>query len=181
MAGRTPHEAVHNFFDPLRQALSCVTNEILLVGGGYQPAPTPHVLTLSHSPAILGRDRRLALKLIQQYRIIEHGGPRGPWRVAIAAYYYTVEDAREPGHEIFAYHWHPHERTAIHYPHFHLYQGAGDISDTVRKAHFPTGRMAVEDVLRLLITQFEVIPLRDDWQSVLDRTSAAYEEWRTWS
>ena len=50
--------------DPDRQALACVTNEILLVRSGYHPSPMPHSLTLSNSPAILGRDRRLALKLI---------------------------------------------------------------------------------------------------------------------
>jgi hypothetical protein len=52
--------------------------------------------------------------------------------------------------------------------------------DEVRKAHFPTGRLAFEDVLRLVITQFGVIPLRDDWETMLERTQAAFEDWRTW-
>jgi hypothetical protein len=33
--------------------------------------------------------------------------------------------------------------------------------DDVRKTHFPTGRIAFEDVLRLVITQFGMIPLRN--------------------
>jgi hypothetical protein len=181
MAGKNPHEAVDNFVTPLRQALACVTNEILLVGGGYYPSSSPHAVTLSHNPAVLGRDRRLALTLIQQYRIIEDDVPRGPWKVRTVAYNYTVEEATGSGHEIFAYHWHPRERTARHFPHFHLYQGAGGIHEAVRKAHFPTGRIAIEDVLRLLITEWGVKPLHNDWEAILDRTSAAFQDWRTWS
>ena len=180
MAGKTPPEAVHNFLEPLQLALSCVSQEVLTVRGGYYPSATPHALTLGNSPAILGHDRRLALKVVQHYRIIEHEGARGPWKVRTVAYNYTVEEAGGAGREMFAYHWHPNERTAITFPHFHLYQGAGAMRDEVRKAHFPTGRLAFEDVLRLVITQFGVIPLRDDWETMLERTQAAFEDGRTW-
>ena len=91
-----------------------------------------------------------------------------------------MEEAGEPGREIFAYHWHPNERTAITFPHFHFYRGAGAMRDDVRKAHFPTGRIAFEDVLRLVVTQFGVIPLRNDWETILDRTQTAFENWQTW-
>jgi hypothetical protein len=60
-----------------------------------------------------------------------------------------VEEAGGPEREMFAYHWHSNERTAITFPHFHLYQGSGAMRDEVRKAHVPTGRLAFEDVLRL--------------------------------
>jgi hypothetical protein len=113
--------------------------------------------------------------------VIEHEGPRGPWKVNTVAYYYTVEEAYHQGHELFAYHWHPNERSPITYPHFHIYQGAQVSRDDVRKAHFPTGRIAFEDVLRLVITQFGVIPLRNDWEAVLDTTQSVFEEWRTWA
>ena len=180
MAGKTPPEAVRNFLEPLQHALSCVSQELLTVRGGYHPSGTPHALTLGNSPAILGRDRQFALKVIQHYRIIEHEGVRGPWKVRTVAYYYTVEEAGESGREMFAYHWHPSERTAITFPHFHLYQGAGPMRDDVRKAHFPTGRVSFEDVLRLVITQFGVLPLRDDWAAILDQTQTAFEDWHTW-
>ena len=42
------------------------------------------------------------------------------------------------------------------------------MGDDVRKAYFTTGRIALEDVLRLVITQFGVIPLHDDWETILD-------------
>jgi hypothetical protein len=82
---------------------------------------------------------------------------------------------------MFAYHRHPNERSPMTYPHIHLYQGAQVSRNGVGKAHFPTGRIALEDVLRLVITQFNVIPLRNDWEAVLDTTQSAFEEFRTWA
>jgi hypothetical protein len=125
MAGRTPPEAVNNFLTPLQRALSCVTNAVLLVGGGYHVSTRPHVLLFQDNPVLLGHDRRFALKLIQQYRIVEDEEPRGPWKVSTVAYYYTVETpetSTAPPQEVFGYHWHPQERNAVTYPHLHLYQ-----------------------------------------------------------
>jgi hypothetical protein len=99
MAGKTPPEAVHNFLEPLQLALSCVSQEVLTVRGGYYPSATPHALTLGNRPAILGHDRRLALKVVQHDRIIEHEGARGPWKVRTVAYNYTVEEAGGAGRE----------------------------------------------------------------------------------
>ncbi len=67
MAGRTPREAVEAFLTPLQQALSCVTNEVLLVSGGYYPSTIPHALTISNSPARLGRDWRYTLRLSEDW------------------------------------------------------------------------------------------------------------------
>ena len=138
------------------------------------------MLGSSPSPAPLGHDRRLALDMIQHFRVIEAPVPHGPYRVQTVAYYYTVIEIDGPWREVFAYHWHPQGRSAITFPHFHLYQGSGTIRDEVRKAHFPTGRIALEEVLRLVIQEFGVRPLREDWDAILNRTQAAFEDWRTW-
>jgi len=175
MPGRTPSEAVENFLAPLRQVLSCVTQEVLFVSGGYYPSETPHALTLSNSPARLGRDRRYALRLIQHYRIVEDVVPRGPWTVQTVAYYYTIQEAHDPRREIFGYHWHPQGKSAVTYPHFHLYEGAGIDEHGVQQAHFPTGRVAVEDVLRLVIEEFAIEPLREDWNEVLTQRQSPFE------
>jgi hypothetical protein len=182
MAGNTPHEAVQNFLDPLRRSLSCVADAILLVGGGYYPSPKPHVLTLSDSPdpTPLGRDKRFTIMAVQHYHIIQQEGARGPWKVQTAAYYYTIGEAGDREREIFAYHWHPARPNPITFPHFHIYHGAEVGRDDIRKAHFPTGRVAFEDVLRLMITQFGVEPRRDDWDAIFSQAQSSFEEWRTW-
>ena len=184
MAGRTTFEAVQNFLDPLQRALSCVTQEVFSVGGGYHasPANTPqqrHVLTLHNSPAVLGRDRLFALDLVQHYRVVEDEGARGPWKVSTVAYYYTLTIAAT-AQEVLGYHWHPQGRSDVTYPHLHLYEGTGTLRHNLRKAHLPTGRIAVEDILRLAITHFLVTPLRKAWETILAETQDAFQQWRTW-
>jgi len=79
------------------------------------------------------------------------------------------------------YHWHPTGHSDVTYPHLHLYAGAGTLHHNLRKAHLPTARIAMEDVLRFVITQLRVIPLRGDWAVILTETQAAFEQWRLWA
>lgn len=180
MAGKTPHEAVQNYLTPLQRALSCVTQAVLSVGGGYHASPRQnpqhrHVLTMQPSPAVLGRDKRFALKLIQQYRVLESAGTQGPWAVSIVGYYYTFETLGPLPQEIVGYHWHPHGRSAVTFPHLHLHAGAGVVAHNLSKAHLPTGRIAVADVLKLAITHFGTAPLREDWETILETTHETFQ------
>ncbi len=184
MAGKTTAEAVQNFLDPLQRAMSCVTEAVLSVGGGYHasPANNPqqrHVLTIHNSPAVLGRDKHFALDLVQHYRVVEGEGAHGPWKVSTVAYYYTLLIAAT-AQEVLGYHWHPQGRSDVTYPHLHLYEGAGSLQHNLRKAHLPTGRIAVEDMLRLAIIHFRVLPLRQDWETILTETQDAFQQWRLW-
>jgi hypothetical protein len=179
MAGNNPREARQNFLQPLQQAMSCVTQGVLLTGKSPRD-PTLEVLTLSNAPVTMGRDGRFAISVDQQYRIVEDEGHRGPWKVKTIGYAYTLVDAANPARVILAYHWHPHGRNDITYPHLHIYQCAEIRRPDGREAHFPTGRIALEEVLRLMINEFGVTPLRPDWEAVLDRTQAAFNDWRTW-
>jgi hypothetical protein len=63
----------------------------------------------------------------------------------------------------------------VTYPHFHLYEGAGIDAHGVQQAHYPTGRVAVEDVLRLVIEEFAIEPLREDWNEVLTQRQSPFE------
>lgn len=89
------------------------------------------------------------------------------------------------GHEIIAYHWHPNQTDpggrVVAFPHLHLRYGAQVGRKQLQKAHLPTGRVAVEDLLRIAITEFGVSPLRNDWEDILGNTQSLYEKWRTWS
>ncbi len=181
MAGSTPAEAVQNFVEPIQKAVSCVTDGVLNVGGGYHPSETPHVLLLNGgSPVGLAGDSRLSLSVIQHYRIMEHAGARGPWKVSTGAYCYSLEDAE--GSEVMAYHWHPNQ-PGVTFPHLHMRADAQVGPKPLHKYHLPTGRVAIEELLRLAIKELgvEVRPRRrEDWEDVLDSAQAVYEEWRTW-
>ena len=180
MAGRTPALAVQAFVDPLQRAISCVTDEILSVGGGYHPASPPHLLSLRRGePVPLSGNSRLAIRIAQQYRIVEHDGPRGPWKVSSVAYRYALSD--QGGRDILAYHWHPWEGMPITWPHLHLDAGARIGREDLTRAHLPTGRVAVEDVIALAIGELGVRALRADWRDVLDQSLEAFRLWRTWA
>jgi hypothetical protein len=51
----------------------------------------------------------------------------------------------------------------------------------LERAHFPTGRVSVEEFLRLVIEAFDVRTRRRDWRAVLQQTQAAFSKWRTWA
>jgi hypothetical protein len=180
MAGKTAKEAVDNFLQPLQRAVSCVTRTVLLAGGGYYPRTSPHVVTLGDGgPVRLSADSHLSLSVTHHYRVVEDSEPhRGPWKVSSSGYLYSLEDG--DGREIISYHWHPTERSRITSPHLHLGAGAKVGYSHLVTAHLPTGRIALEQILRLAITELDVQPLRADWEQILNSTQQAYEEWRTW-
>jgi hypothetical protein len=171
LAGRTPAEAVQNYLDPLQRAVSCITDEVINVSGGYYVRDKPHLATLGRGlPVRLRAQQNLALILSQHYRIVEGEGERGPWKVQTTRYLYQVQ---ADGSEYLSYHWHPEGLSDRVRPHVHL-------ALDERRRHFPTGRVAAEDVIRLLIEDLDVEPRRSDWREILDETQAAFETWRTW-
>jgi hypothetical protein len=65
------------------------------------------------------------------------------------------------------------------WPHLHAH-GARDTL-TLHKLHLPTGRVALEAVVRFLIGDLNVAPRRSDWRTVLDRAEAHFRETRSWA
>jgi hypothetical protein len=105
-----------------------------------------------------------------QFRVVpdEDSG----WHVSTSQYEYYIQDDDE--RELIAWHWHP--ESTITYPHLHV--PAGPIH---HKTHVPTGRVSIEAVIRLLITEYGVPPIRDDWAAVLEDAEANFIRHRRWS
>jgi hypothetical protein len=178
MGFRKAYEAVHAFQESIQLALSRVTDDQVSVGGGYHAAAEPHLLVLNDGqPALLLAETALSLIVLHYYRVVKEGSGSRPWRVMSTAYYYGLEDG--DGQEVLAYHWHPEARSALTIPHLHLGAGAGHLRRELYRAHLPTGRIALEDFLRLAIRDFGVQPLHTDWQEVLEKAARMYEEMRT--
>lgn len=179
MAGKTAQEAVQNFLTPIQQAISCVTPSVLLVSGGYYVRAEPHLALIGDgAPVELQGESNVSLVVRHHYRIVEDSGPRGPWKVSTVGYLYSLKDSVHD-QDIISYHWHPY--TPPSYPHFHLGAGASIGRPEIVKAHLPTGRIALENVLRLALNDFHVTPLKKDWQEILNRTQLGHETWRTWA
>lgn len=102
------------------------------------------------------------------------------YRVEIVSYEYQVLDREE--REILAFHWHPVGLSNVTDPHLHLSSrlnplDMGRNQDPLDLAgmHMPTGFVALEDVVRLLITEFGIIPRRTDWDNVLRENRLAVQ------
>lgn len=93
---------------------------------------------------------------------------------------YAVENSF--GHEIVAFHWHPEtENNNVPFAHMHLGHGAADrLRNELYNIHFPSGRVAFEDLGMLLLDYFNVEPIRDDAREVLKTNLELFKKHRTW-
>lgn len=181
MAGASPYEAFEEFRRSIQKAVSCVNSQAHLWAvnsNGYSPGQTHAVTPEGGEPVNLAGERTLRLTSQFDYHIEKAEGKRGPWKVTTEAYQHSLED--ENGLEIVAYQWHPRNASAYTLPHLHIGTGIGASLGGIHKYHFPTGRVSLEDVLGLVIREFGVEPVRDDWEDVLRETQAGYEDTRTW-
>lgn len=118
------------------------------------------------------------LSASMNYTIIEaQDADRGPFKVKTTAYQYMLTYKDE--HEILAYQWHPQSK--IKFPHLHLGSSAKISSKTLNKLHMPTGRIALEQVLRLTVDELGVKPINNRWEAILAEAQSRFEKWRTWS
>ena len=164
--GRSAAEAVNNYLSGIQRLVSCVTDSVIDVGGGYHISTVPHTLAVNGGdPIALRGSSRLMFSLQQDYRIVETGTPRRPYRVEIAAYNYAIYDSDI--REILIYHWHPHGNSPVVTPHLHLNQGAQIGRPEIREAHLPTGEVSLVAFLRLLVVDLGVQPRRQDWDTIL--------------
>lgn len=94
-------------------------------------------------------------------------------------YEYRLLDRRE--RELLVYHWQPGPSYAgPDHPHLHVSASLNAATSAIDqrqidldKLHLPAGRVTLTAVVRSLITEFEVEPLRSDWMRVLDEAEAA--------
>lgn len=113
------------------------------------------------------------LRFEHRFQVNEPRASRSTGELQTVGYRYEVLDADE--REIVAFHWHPVGVSPITYPHLHLSGRLAPIDlgpreEPVRlgEMHLPTGGMVtLADVVRLLISEFGVVPRRGDWERIL--------------
>jgi hypothetical protein len=98
-----------------------------------------------------------------RYLIRQASVGRG-WDTQTMGYIYSLQTT--DGVAMVAYHWHPYGMSHVTLPHLHV---SGAVNELIsRRTHLPTGRVFLEDVVRLIIEEFHVPPRRPDWSEVLD-------------
>ena len=113
---------------------------------------------------LLSGPSRLQLAL-RQYFVNVDSAQSSAWQIQVSSYFYELLDS--DGREVLAYHWHPRGNSPVPTPHLHLEQGAQVGRTEVRDAHLPTEDVSMEAILRVLIEEMGVRPLRPDWESIL--------------
>lgn len=157
--------------------MSCVAHaKITLSQGGWGETGRVQGLTLNTDQPVKLKCRPvLMLRVGMQYEIVPADQPKR-WRVSTRAYAYELQTSS--GELVWSYHWHP---TTLPGPHAHL--GRTQLAEDAvlsQKAHYPTGRVSIESVIRACITEHGVVPLKDDWDKTLvlrERDFLAYRSW----
>lgn len=192
MAGRNPNDAFRQFIEPLRDALSCVTQARLTTSRQRVYAVnTTYTVALNDMnpvrlPSTAGTEP-VYMSVGQQVRIIQTddpADPRGPYTIRTVEYFYDLRSDEDT--ELLMFHWTPEAEGdgIITFPHLHV--GSALISRQAplrprdfHKIHIPTGRLSVEAIIRLAINEFGTRPLKANWAAELARTEAAFLNWRT--
>lgn len=179
----TAYEAVSQYRETFQRIISCFTSKTvkLDVKGGYYPADDPYPLTCNEGlPFRLAGPWGVHLLLRQSYCIVSDPNERNSYRVSTVEYSYGLRQSDGSG--IVRYDWHPETTPAQTYPHLHVEAVRGfDQLAISERTHLRTGRVAIEDILRMAVEEFGVTPVRDDWEAVLRETQAQFERDRTWS
>lgn len=114
------------------------------------------------------------MRLAMSYTVI--ADPSTDYRVVVARYFYDLAEVREHGTQLegLGYHWNPSSDEGPRFPHLHVYADREVLGKHLQKFHLPTGPISVETFIRLLIVEFDVTPLRDDWQALLNGTDNSF-------
>lgn len=86
--------------------------------------------------------------------------------------------------ELLVYHWQPGPDFAgPDHPHLHVSASlSAQINAVDRQTidldrlHMATGRVSLEALVRMLITEFGIAPYRSDWRQTLDRTEEEFRK-----
>lgn len=174
---RSPRQAHRRYLRFLQQSLSCVSPAVWVTGPRPSGQEGELALTTSDDPIALRREANpLFLSAGQHFRIVPDERFDGEWKVRTEGYAYRAALSDETGDFILAWHWHPDTRPD---PHLHIGAAHPDVSD-LPKLHVPTGRVSFEEVVRFLVTELGVSPMRNDWEETLAETEARFRAFRTW-
>jgi len=121
-------------------------------------------------------DGRLFLRSTLQFSYVDDLRFKGERKASTHFYAHTVGESDRLRPQLYSWEWASSEPT---YPHLHL-RRSDPAFHGLGKLHIPTGRVFYEDVLRFLIAEHEVEPVRDDWRDVLNESFRRVSSFASW-
>ena len=175
---RNRGEAEERWRHFIQQAVACVSSTAQVFVGPTPLGRDDDFVSLAcyEGPIELrtGGSGLLALQIAQRGRVIldERAEHRGDYRITTLAYFYEIIS---DGEALIRWHWDPET-----HPEPHLHVPIDDPRGRSMRLHVPTGprRTSVEQVVRFLITEWGVQPMRKDWDAQLSETQARFDRYR---
>lgn len=165
-------DAYNVYLNSFQSVLSCVTSRPL----ARRRCEDTEELFLVNSPVRLkGSD--LLFSVTQYFRIV-NSAELDDCAVRTESYTYEILDSITQN-DLFCFHWEPN--STVQYPHIHLgFAAKGHGLPIDNKAHIPSGRVAIEDVVAFLIKDLGVKPLTDNWITVVGLSRGLFYKNKKW-
>jgi hypothetical protein len=182
LVARRTEEAIDAILERTRHTSACVTNQPVVRMSVHQPTHQYEVrfAPLGEPVRLRSEDhrRRIFFDFMSSLAVQQPDDQRESIAARIVSYEYRILDL--DAREILAFHWHPAGYSNVIDPHLHLSgklnpidTGRGQEPLPLAPMHIPNGFVTLEDVVRLLITEFGITPRRDDWDDLLRENRAA--------
>jgi len=188
MPGRTESEAADAYRDPIATALACIADGSRFQFRRYVPIAQqtsgPIQFTLDNANEVhLGGEQNVKLHVSQHVVFVDSDDPKKPLRMSTRGYMYLLATDRV----MINWHWHPKTsasrnvdpsiRPHVHTTHLEIDTGK---QSKIARLHVPTGRVAIEQVVRYAIEELGVKALNDDWNKLITESEALHIRHRGW-
>jgi hypothetical protein len=177
LTGARPERALRALIDQLRPVVACVTAQPLLALRDRRAATTGQIVFSPESPRLRATHRQHTLLFSARLDYAIGSDDDSPRRFDVRTVSYTYRVLDREDNEIVAYHWHPDGVSSVRHPHLHLSNqirpidlGRNQTPLPLADYHLATGVVPLAHLVRMLIEEFGVEPLRDDWDEVLPRS-----------
>lgn len=170
----TESEAKKRYKGIIGKALGCITDAIPLLAETEGRAL--YALTTSEFPLLLGSREGEPVFLGIDQHVVFGADPvhPGEFKAHTRKYIYTLAmgDLDRP---LVEWHWHPENRPD---PHIHI----PGLPAPMKTTHLPTGRVAIEEVIRYLIADLGVTPKPNEAAALatLNECQSVFEQFRSW-
>jgi hypothetical protein len=173
------HEAINNYTSEIQKIISCVSEQVFYV---YAKSASRQVLTSSAEGYFRLTCTDNSFLFIDINQEIDTPSADNEYKISTKYYLYSIADADQ--NDLIGFHYHPElKEDPVLYPHVHAYANDDKrfLPLNLHKRHIPSGRVALEDVIRWLIDELKVKPNRPDWDNVLKEARQKFIENRSWS
>jgi hypothetical protein len=187
LVARRTEEAVDAFLTRLRRTAGCITDQPILAPTGHDPSGRREAIFVPRTESVRLRtasgNRIVLFQIGIDFIVTRPGDSITSYAISVVSYEYRLLDHDE--REILAFHWHPVGLSAVVDPHLHLSSRLNPIEMgrnqeplPLGDMHILTGFVTLEDVVRLLISEFGIRPRHADWDAILreNRTLALAEQ-----